>query len=94
MFLKQGSRGSPRTSFKWGIPVDFDRGMLPTCGWTHCREHVTGIGYDADGSSSDLHLISDIIRFHTIYWPIFLMSRPSFQNGLRASLASAEAAAR
>ena len=73
-----------RTSFKWGIPVDFDDKHVVYVWLDALTNYITGIGYDADGQSSDLykknwpadlHLIGkDIIRFHTIYWPIFLMS--------------------
>ena len=73
-----------RTSFKWGIPVDFDPGHVVYVWLDALCNYITGIGYDADGNSSDLykkewpadlHLIGkDIIRFHTIYWPIFLMA--------------------
>ncbi len=73
-----------RTSFKWGIPVDFDDKHVVYVWLDALSNYITGIGYDADGNSSeqfgkfwpaDLHLIGkDIIRFHTIYWPIFLMS--------------------
>ena len=73
-----------RTSFKWGIPVDFDEKHVVYVWLDALSNYITGIGYDADGNSSDLykknrpadlHLIGkDIIRFHTIYWPIFLMS--------------------
>ena len=73
-----------RTSFKWGIPVDFDPGHVVYVWLDALTNYITGIGYDADGESTDqyrklwpadLHLIGkDIIRFHTIYWPIFLMS--------------------
>ena len=73
-----------RTSFKWGIPVDFDDRHVVYVWLDALSNYITGIGYDADGESSeqykkfwpaDLHLIGkDIIRFHTIYWPIFLMS--------------------
>ena len=73
-----------RTSFKWGIPVDFDDKHVVYVWLDALSNYITGIGYDADGASSedfakwwpaDLHLIGkDIIRFHTIYWPIFLMS--------------------
>ena len=73
-----------RTSFKWGIPVDFDPKHVVYVWLDALTNYITGIGYDADGSSSeqykkywpaDLHLIGkDIIRFHTIYWPIFLMA--------------------
>ena len=73
-----------RTSFKWGIPVDFDPDHVVYVWLDALTNYITGIGYDADGNSSDqykkfwpadLHLIGkDIIRFHTIYWPIFLMS--------------------
>ena len=73
-----------RTSFKWGIPVDFDNQHVIYVWLDALTNYITGIGYDADGESSeqykklwpaDLHLIGkDIIRFHTIYWPIFLMA--------------------
>ena len=73
-----------RTSFKWGIPVDFDPKHVVYVWLDALTNYITGIGYDCDGESSeqfnklwpaDLHLIGkDIIRFHTIYWPIFLMS--------------------
>ena len=73
-----------RTSFKWGIPVDFDPGHVVYVWLDALTNYITGIGYDCDGECSrlfqknwpaDLHLIGkDIIRFHTIYWPIFLMS--------------------
>ena len=72
------------TSFKWGIPVDFDDKHVVYVWLDALTNYITGIGYDADGNSSeqykkfwpaDLHLIGkDIIRFHTIYWPIFLMA--------------------
>ena len=73
-----------RTSFKWGIPVDFDDKHVIYVGLDALTNYITGIGYDCEGNSSeqykklwpaDLHLIGkDIIRFHTIYWPIFLMA--------------------
>ena len=73
-----------RTSFKWGIPVDFDDKHVVYVWLDALTNYITGIGYDADGNSSeqykkfwpaDLHVIGkDIIRFHTIYWPIFLMA--------------------
>ena len=73
-----------RTSFKWGIPVDFDDKHVVYVWLDALTNYITGIGYDADGNYSDnykkfwpadLHLIGkDIVRFHTIYWPIFLMS--------------------
>ena len=73
-----------RTSFKWGIPVDFDPKHVVYVWLDALTNYITGIGYDCDGDSTeqfnklwpaDLHLIGkDIIRFHTIYWPIFLMS--------------------
>ena len=73
-----------RTSFKWGIPVDFDPKPVVYVWLDALTNYITGIGYDCDGNSSeqfkkdwpaDLHLIGkDIIRFHTIYWPIFLMA--------------------
>ena len=73
-----------RTSFKWGIPVDFDEGHVVYVWLDALTNYITGIGYDCSGNSTeqykklwpaDLHLIGkDIIRFHTIYWPIFLMA--------------------
>lgn len=73
-----------RTSFTWGIPVDFDPKHITYVWLDALSNYITGIGYDVDGDSSerfkkfwpaDLHLIGkDIIRFHTIYWPIFLMA--------------------
>ena len=73
-----------RTSFKWGIPVDFDDKHVVYVWLDALTNYITGIGYDAEGNSkeqykklwpADLHLIGkDIIRFHTIYWPIFLMA--------------------
>lgn len=73
-----------RTSFKWGIPVDFDNKHVVYVWLDALTNYITGIGYDCDGENSDLykklwpadlHLIGkDIIRFHTIYWPIFLMA--------------------
>ena len=73
-----------RTSFKWGLPVDFDDKHVVYVWLDALTNYITGIGYDADGDSTeqyaklwpaDLHLIGkDIIRFHTIYWPIFLMA--------------------
>jgi len=73
-----------RTSFKWGIPVDFDPKHVVYVWLDALTNYITGIGYDCDGNSNeqfkkdwpaDLHLIGkDIIRFHTIYWPIFLMA--------------------
>ena len=73
-----------RTSFKWGIPVDFDPKHIVYVWLDALTNYITGIGYDCDGNSTelfnknwpaDLHLIGkDIIRFHTIYWPIFLMA--------------------
>ena len=73
-----------RTSFKWGIPVDFDPKHVVYVWLDALTNYITGIGYDCDGDNSelfnkmwpaDLHLIGkDIIRFHTIYWPLFLMS--------------------
>jgi len=73
-----------RTSFKWGIPVDFDNKHVVYVWLDALSNYITGIGYDADGNSSeqyrtlwpaDLHLIGkDIVRFHTIYWPIILMA--------------------
>ena len=73
-----------RTSFKWGIPVDFDSKHVVYVWLDALTNYITGAGYDADGNCddlykkywpADLHLIGkDIIRFHTIYWPIFLMA--------------------
>ncbi len=73
-----------RTSFKWGIPVDFDDKHVVYVWLDALTNYITGVGYDCDGNSTeqykkfwpaDLHLIGkDIIRFHTIYWPIFLMA--------------------
>ena len=73
-----------RTSFKWGIPVDFDDKHVIYVWLDALANYITGIGYECDGNSTeqfakdwpaDLHLIGkDIIRFHTIYWPIFLMA--------------------
>ena len=85
-FLKPGLQDLcvSRTSFKWGIPVDFDDKHVVYVWLDALTNYITGIGYDADGNSTeqykklwpaDLHLIGkDIIRFHTIYWPIFLMA--------------------
>ena len=85
-FLKPGLTDLcvSRTSFKWGIPVDFDDKHVVYVWLDALSNYITGIGYDADGHSTeqyaknwpaDLHLIGkDIIRFHTIYWPIFLMA--------------------
>ncbi len=73
-----------RTAVKWGIPVDFDPGHVVYVWLDALSNYITGLGYDADGNSgelfrkywpADLHLIGkDIVRFHTIYWPIFLMA--------------------
>ncbi len=73
-----------RTSFKWGIPVDFDPGHVVYVWIDALSNYITGLGYDADGNHNemykkywpaDLHLIGkDIVRFHTIYWPIMLMA--------------------
>ncbi|MGP1612132.1 MAG: methionine--tRNA ligase [Catonella sp.] len=73
-----------RTSFKWGIPVDFDKNHVVYVWLDALTNYTTGLGYDTDGNHgdlykkywpADLHLIGkDIIRFHTIYWPIFLMA--------------------
>ena len=73
-----------RTSFKWGIPVDFDPGHIVYVWIDALTSYITGLGYDVDGNSdelyhrywpADLHLIGkDIIRFHTIYWPCILMA--------------------
>ncbi len=73
-----------RTSFSWGVPIDFAPGHVSYVWLDALANYITGVGYDADGNSTDqfkkfwpadLHLIGkDIVRFHTIYWPIFLMS--------------------
>ncbi len=73
-----------RTSFKWGVPVDFDNRHVVYVWLDALTNYITGIGFDADGNHgekynkywpADLHLIGkDILRFHTIYWPIFLMA--------------------
>ena len=73
-----------RSSFKWGIPVDFDPGHVVYVWLDALSNYITGLGYDPDGENgplykkywpADLHLIGkDIVRFHTIYWPIFLMA--------------------
>ncbi len=73
-----------RTSFTWGIPVDFDPRHVTYVWLDALTNYITGVGYDCDGNhdemynkywAADLHLIGkDIIRFHTIYWPIFLMA--------------------
>ena len=73
-----------RTSFKWGVPVDFDPKHVTYVWLDALTNYITGLGYDCDGNHdekfnkfwpADLHLIGkDIIRFHTIYWPIFLMA--------------------
>ena len=73
-----------RTSFKWGIPVDFDPGHIVYVWVDALSNYITGLGYNQDGNSdemfdkfwpADLHLIGkDILRFHTIYWPIMLMA--------------------
>ena len=85
-FLKPGLQDLcvSRSSFKWGIPVSFDSKHVVYVWLDALSNYITGVGYDADGESSelfnklwpaDLHVIGkDIIRFHTIYWPIFLMS--------------------
>ena len=85
-FLKPGLQDLcvSRTAFKWGIPVTFDEGHVVYVWLDALTTYITKIGYDADGNHSelykkywpaDLHLIGkDIIRFHTIYWPIFLMA--------------------
>ena len=74
----------PELPFKWGIPVDFDPKHVVYVWLDALTNYITGIGYDCDGDSTEqfkktgrqtLHLIGkDIIRFHTIYWPIFLMA--------------------
>ena len=85
-FLKPGLQDLcvSRTSFRWGIPVDFDPGHIVYVWLDALSNYITGLGYDADGDHgdlygkywpADLHLIGkDIIRFHTIYWPIILMA--------------------
>jgi methionyl-tRNA synthetase len=85
-FLKAGLQDLcvSRTSFKWGIPVDFDDKHVVYVWIDALTNYITGLGYDADGNSdemfekfwpADLHLIGkDILRFHTIYWPIMLMA--------------------
>ncbi len=85
-FLKKGLQDLcvSRTSFKWGIPVDFDDRHVVYVWLDALTNYITGIGFDADGNHgdnykkywpADLHLIGkDILRFHTIYWPIFLMA--------------------
>lgn len=85
-FLKPGLQDLcvSRTSFKWGIPVDFDKKHVIYVWIDALSNYITGLGYDADGKHSelykkywpaDLHLIGkDILRFHTIYWPIMLMA--------------------
>ena len=85
-FLKPGLQDLcvSRTSFKWGVPVDFDPKHVVYVWLDALTNYITGIGYDADGNSTeqfdrlwpaDVHVIGkDIIRFHTIYWPIFLMA--------------------
>lgn len=85
-FLKPGLQDLcvSRTSFKWGIPVDFDPKHVVYVWLDALTNYITGIGYDADGNSkdsfkkywpADVHIIGkDIVRFHTIYWPIFLMA--------------------
>ncbi len=85
-FLKKGLQDLcvSRTSFKWGIPVDFDDRHVIYVWLDALNNYITGLGYDADGNHgdnykkywpADLHLIGkDILRFHTIYWPIFLMA--------------------
>ena len=84
-FLKKGLQALcvSRTSFKWGIPVDFDKRHVVYVWVDALTNYITGIGYDVNNPSenfaklwpADLHLIGkDILRFHTIYWPIFLMA--------------------
>ena len=85
-FLKPGLQDLcvSRTSFKWGIPVDFDPKHVVYVWIDALSNYITGLGYDVDGASdelfkkywpADLHLIGkDILRFHTIYWPIMLMA--------------------
>ncbi|MBQ3115571.1 MAG: methionine--tRNA ligase [Clostridia bacterium] len=85
-FLKPGLQDLcvSRSSFKWGIPVDFDNKHVVYVWLDALTNYITGIGYDVDGNNTelynklwpaDVHIIGkDIIRFHTIYWPIFLMA--------------------
>ncbi len=85
-FLKKGLQDLcvSRTSFKWGVPVEFDKKHVVYVWLDALTNYITGIGFDANGNHSeqyqkfwpaDLHLIGkDILRFHTIYWPIFLMA--------------------
>ncbi len=84
-FIKPGLQDLcvSRTSFKWGIPVDFDPGHVVYVWLDALANYITGIGYNPDGSSelykkfwpADVHIIGkDIVRFHTIYWPIMLMA--------------------
>lgn len=84
-FLKPGLQDLcvSRTSFKWGVPVDFDEGHIVYVWLDALNNYITNIGYDVDDTTlefkkfwpADLHLIGkDIIRFHTLYWPCFLMS--------------------
>ena len=85
-FLKPGLQDLcvSRSTFKWGIPVDFDTKHVVYVWLDALTNYITGIGYDADGNNldsynklwpADVHIIGkDIIRFHTIYWPIFLMA--------------------
>ena len=85
-FIKAGLQDLcvSRTSFKWGIPVDFDDKHVVYVWLDALTNYITGLGYDVDGNSdenfnkywpADLHLIGkDILRFHTIYWPIMLMA--------------------
>ena len=85
-FLKPGLRDLcvSRTSFSWGIPVDFEEGHVIYVWVDALSNYITGLGYDVDGDNhenfekywpADLHLIGkDILRFHTIYWPIMLMA--------------------
>lgn len=85
-FLKPGLQDLcvSRTSFTWGIPVDFEEGHIVYVWLDALSNYITGLGFDADGSHdelyekywpADLHLIGkDILRFHTIYWPIMLMA--------------------
>lgn len=85
-FLKAGLQDLcvSRTSFKWGIPVDFDPNHVTYVWLDALTNYITGLGYDADGDNgplydkywpADVHVIGkDIVRFHVIYWPIFLMA--------------------
>ena len=93
-FIKPGLQDLcvSRTSFKWGIPVDFDPKHVVYVWLDALTNYITGLGYDVDGNSdekfkkywpADVHVIGkDIVRFHTIYWPIFLMIFPACRNAV------------